>query len=51
MSEANIRVVANLPTELSPGTQRLPARVILDGIDGDVGVIGTYFVTVYIVKE
>jgi len=48
LTEANIRVVANLADDISPGTQRVPARVYVDGIDGDVGAVGTYYITVSI---
>ena len=50
LTEANIRVVASL-TDVGPGTQRVPARVIIDGIDGDVGAVGNYNITVSIARE
>ena len=51
LTEANIRVVANLPTEISPGTQRVSARVYVDGIYADVGAVGNYYITVSITKD
>ncbi|MCL2124380.1 MAG: CdaR family protein [Oscillospiraceae bacterium] len=51
LSEANIRVVATLPDDINPGTQRVSARVYVDGINGDVGAVGTYNITVSITEE
>ena len=48
LTESNIRVVASLPDDISPGTQRVAARVYVDGIPGDVGAVGNYNVTVSI---
>ena len=50
LTEANIRVVADL-TDASPGTQRVQAKVYVDGIDGDVGVVGTVNITVSIIPD
>ena len=49
ISETNIRIVADL-RELGPGTQRVPARVYVDGIDG-AGAIGNYMIMVAIIRE
>ena len=51
LTEANIRVVATLADDISLGTQRIPARVYVDGIDADIGAVGTYNITVSIVPE
>ena len=50
LTETNIRVVANL-SEAGLGTQRIPARVYVDGIEGDVGPIGNYWIAVTLKKE
>ena len=47
VSPLNLRVVADL-TDRSPGTQRVPARVYIDGIDADIDPVGSYFLTVTI---
>jgi len=46
----NLRVVANL-AGMSPGTQRVPASVYIDGIDARIDPVGEYFLTVSIVAE
>jgi len=46
----NLRVVADL-TDRNPGTQRVPARVYIDGIDADIDPVGSYFLTVTISVE
>ena len=51
LTEENIRVLASLPTELSTGTQQVSARVIIDGIDADIGAVGSYFVTMFIIRD
>ena len=50
LTEANIRVVADL-TDVGSGTQRVLAKVYVDGIDGDVGAVGTTYVTVSIIPD
>ena len=50
LTEANIRVIADL-TDRSPGTHRVPARIRVDGIEGDVDSVGNYLVTVQIIKD
>ena len=50
ITEANISVVASL-ADLGPGTQRVPARIHIDGIAADVGAIGTYNIVVAILRE
>ncbi|MCL2044911.1 MAG: CdaR family protein [Oscillospiraceae bacterium] len=51
LTQDNIRVIANLPTDLSTGTQQVSARIIIDGIDADIGAVGSYFITMHIVRE
>ena len=51
LTDANIRLVANLPEEFSLGTQRIPARVYIDGINADIGAVGTYNITVSVVED
>jgi len=43
----NLRIVADL-SDRSPGQQRVPARVYIDGIDADIDPVGVYFLTVTI---
>jgi len=50
LTEENIRIVADL-SGLSAGAQRVQARVYVDGINGDVGAVGSYYVTVSIVND
>jgi len=50
VSAANIRIVVDL-TDLGSGTQRVPARIYVDGIDADVGAIGNYLITVTLTRE
>jgi len=46
----NLRVVADL-ADRNPGTQRVPARVFIDGISADIDPVGIYFLTVRIFVE
>jgi len=50
VSSLNLRVVADL-TDRNPGTQRVLARVYIDGIDADIDPVGEYFLTVTISAE
>ena len=52
LTEDNIRVVANLSeSNLGTGTQRVPARVYIDGIDADIGAVGAYNVIVSVTRD
>ena len=50
LTESNIRVVADL-TDYGPGIHTIPARVYIDGDVGDVGPIGSYAITVRIMRD
>jgi len=47
IDDMNIRVVADL-ADMNPGTSRVSARVILDGVDAEVDPVGEYLITVRI---
>jgi len=49
ITDANIRVVVDVK-DLGQGTQRIPAMVRVDGIEGEAGAIGNYSVIVSIIK-
>lgn len=51
VTEANITILVILPPDIGPGTQRVQARVVVDGIEGDIGAIGRYMITVTIMRE
>ena len=51
LTEANIRVVATLADDVNPGTQRVSARVYVDGTSADVGAVSSYYLTVSVVEE
>lgn len=50
VTEANIRIIVDL-SDAGPGTQRVYARVIIDGVDANVGAIGNYPITVNLQEE
>ena len=50
VDEMNIRVVADL-ADMNPGTSRISARVLIDGIDADIDPVGEYLITVRIQEE
>ena len=50
VSALNLRVVADL-TDRNPGTQRVLARVYIDGIDADIDVVGLNHLTVTIALD
>lgn len=53
VTEANLTVVAALPAEMGIGTQRVVAKVNINGIDADVGAIAAtnYYLIVNIQRE
>jgi hypothetical protein len=51
ITEMNIRVVADLRDKQTGGSYRVNATVYIDGIDGDVGAIGTVIVSLRIISE
>ena len=50
VTEANIRIVIDL-SDAGPGTQRVYARVWIDGVTGNVGAIDNYPITVNLQEE
>jgi len=46
----NIRIIADL-SDMNPGTARVPAKIIIDGIDADIDPVGEYEITVTIAAE
>ena len=50
VTEANISVLADL-ADCGPGTQRVPARIFIDGVEADVGAVGNYNITVNVQRE
>ena len=53
VTEANVTVAAVLPPDIGLGTQRVVARVNINGVDADVGAIATtnIYITVNIQRE